>query len=171
MTGSFTLRQVRLTIKARDESDKSGECMKVSIEEIGREQDEEIIIRCHEVNDDILRLLKKFKNEGNPLLGYDDDKIHRLRIGDVYYFEAVDNKAFIYCKDKVFESKQKLYELEELCEGKKFFRASKSVILNIAKISFVTPSISGRFEAKLDNGESVAVSRQYVPLLKKLLGL
>ena len=145
--------------------------MKVTIEEIGRDQDEEIIIRCHEVNDDVLRLLKRFKNEGNPLLGYDEDKIHRLRLADVYYFEAVDNKVFIYCRDKVFESKQKLYELEEMCEGKKFFRASKSIIINIAKISFVTPSISGRFEAKQDNGESVAVSRQYVPLLKRMLGI
>lgn len=145
--------------------------MKVSIQEVSREQDEEIIIRCHEVNDDILKLLNKLKTERAVLLGYDEDNIHRLRTADVYYFEAVDNKVFIYCKGKVFESKQKLYELEEMCEGKKFFRASKSVIINLTKISFVRPSISGRFEAKLDNGESVAVSRQYVPVFKKMLGL
>lgn len=145
--------------------------MRVSIEEISREQDEEIIIRCHEVNDDILRLLNRLKTEKAGLLGYDEDNIHRLKTADVYYFEAVDNKVFIYCKDKVFESKQKLYELEEICEGKKFFRASKSVIINLTKISSVRPSLSGRFEAKLDNGEIIAVSRQYVPVLKKMLGL
>lgn len=145
--------------------------MKVSIEEISREQDEEIIIRCHEVNDDILKLLNKLKTERAVLLGYNKDNIHRLRIADVYYFEAVDNKVFIYCKDKLFESKQKLYELEEMCKGKKFFRASKSIIINLTKISLVRPSISGRFEAKLDNGEIVAVSRKYVPVLKKMLGL
>lgn len=33
--------------------------MKVSIEEISREQDEEIIIRCHEINDDIMKLINK----------------------------------------------------------------------------------------------------------------
>jgi DNA-binding LytR/AlgR family response regulator len=145
--------------------------MKVSIEEISREQDEEIIIRCHEVNDDILKILNRLKAEKPMLLGYDEDNIHRLKMSDIYYFEAVDNKVFIYCKDKVFESRQKLYELEEMCEGKKFFRASKSSIINLTKISFVRPSISGRFEAKLDNGETVAVSRQYVPVLKKMLGL
>jgi DNA-binding LytR/AlgR family response regulator len=145
--------------------------MKVSIEEISRERDEEIIIRCHEVNDDILKLLNKLKTEKVVLLGYDEDNIHRLRMIDIYYFEAVDNKVFIYCKDKVYESKQKLYELEEICMGKKFFRASKSTIINLTKISFVRPSISGRFEAKLDNGETVAVSRQYVPNLRKMLGL
>ena len=145
--------------------------MKVSIEEISREKDEQIIIRCYEVNDDILKLLNKLKTGSTVLLGYGEDYIHRLRIADVYYFEAVDNKVFIYCKVNVYESKKKLYELEELCEGKKFFRASKSSIINLAKISFVRPSISGRFEAKLDNGESVSVSRQYVPVLKKMLGL
>ncbi|MBU3092863.1 LytTR family transcriptional regulator [Clostridium sp. CF011] len=145
--------------------------MKISIEEINREQDEEIIIRCHEVNDDIIKLISKFKMECTILLGYDGDNIHRLRIADVYYFESVDNKVFIYCKTKVFESKQKLYELEKLCEGKKFFRASKSSIISLTKISFVKPSISGRLEAKLDNGEIVSVSRQYVPVLKKMLGL
>jgi DNA-binding LytR/AlgR family response regulator len=150
---------------------QKGTIMKVSIEEISREREEEVIIRCHEVNDDVLYLLRKLKKESTVLLGYEEDNIHRLRISDIYYFEAVENKVFIYCKDKVYESKQKLYELEELCEGKKFFRASKSVIINIAKISFVRPSISGRFEARLDNGEGVAVSRQYVPVLKKMLGL
>ncbi len=145
--------------------------MKVSIEEISREHEEEIIIRCHEVNDEILQLLRKLKKDSTVLLGYEEDNIHRLRVSDVYYFEAVENKVFIYCRDKVFESKQKLYELEEMCEGRKFFRASKSVIINIAKISFVRPSFSGRFEARLDNGEGIAVSRQYVPVLKKMLGL
>ncbi len=145
--------------------------MRVSIEEIGREQEEEIIIRCHEVDEDILKLLNRLKKETAVLIGYSGDNIHRLRISDVYYFEAVDNKVFIYCRDRVFESKQKLYELEEMCGGKKFFRASKSSIINITKISYVRPSISGRFEARLDNGERVAVSRQYVPVLKKILGL
>jgi Response regulator of the LytR/AlgR family len=145
--------------------------MKVSIEEISREQEEEIIIRCHEVNDDIVRLVNRLKTEKTVLLGFEEDSIHRLKFSDVYYFEVVDNRVFIYCKDKVLESRQKLYELEEMCAGKKFFRASKSTIINLTKISFVRPSISGRFEAKLDNGESVAVSRQYVPVLKKMLGL
>jgi DNA-binding LytR/AlgR family response regulator len=145
--------------------------MKVSIEEINKEQDEEIIIRCHEVNDDVLRLLNKLKTEKTGLIGYDEDSIHRLKFSDVYYFEAVDNRVFIYCKDKVFESKQKLYELEEMCQGRKFFRASKSTIVNLTKILSVKPAISGRFEAKLDGGESVVISRQYVPVLKKMLGL
>ncbi|WP_433946545.1 LytTR family DNA-binding domain-containing protein [Paenibacillus sp. SN-8-1] len=145
--------------------------MKVSIEEVSRDRDEEVIIRCYEVNDEVIKLLTKIKSDSAMLLGYDQDDIHRIKMEDVYYFESVDNKVFIYCKNKVFESKLKLYELEEMCKGKKFFRASKSSIINLTKMSSVKPSLSGRFEAKLDNGERLVVSRQYVPVLKKMLGL
>lgn len=145
--------------------------MKISIEEISKEQVEEILIRCHEVDDEIHEIINKLETENLIVLGHQKDKVHRIKLSDIYYFEAVDGKVFIYCKDNVFEVKQKLYELEELCKEKNCFRASKSTILNIAKISSIYPSISGRFEAVLDNGERTVISRKYVPVLKKMLGL
>ena len=145
--------------------------MKISIEEINKELEEEILIRCHEVDDEIYEIVNKLETENLIVLGYQNDRVHRIKLSDIYYFEAVDGKVFIYCKDNVFEVKQKLYELEELCKEKNCFRASKSTILNIAKISSIHPSISGRFEAVLDNGERAVVSRQYVPVLKNMLGL
>jgi DNA-binding LytR/AlgR family response regulator len=145
--------------------------MKISIEEISKELREEILIRCHEVDDEIYGIVNKLKTEDLIILGYQNDGVHRINLKDIYYFEAVDGKVFSYCKDTVFEVKQKLYELEELCKEKNCFRASKSTILNIAKITSIYPSISSRFEAVLDNGERAVVSRQYVPVLKKMLGL
>lgn len=145
--------------------------MKISIENINNTEEEEIIIRCYEVNDEVLELMSKLKKQSGILIGYADDTIYKLNPSSVYYFESVENKVFIYGKDRFFESKQKLYELEEICDHRKFFRASKSVIMNISKISHVRPSISGRFEATLENGEKVLVSRQYVPVLKSKLGL
>lgn len=145
--------------------------MKISIEEISKEQEEEILIRCYEENDEICEIVNKLKTETIILLGYQNDRVHRIKLCDIYYFEAVDGKVFLYSKDNVFEVKQKLYELEELCKEKNCFRASKSTILNIVKISSIHPSISGRFKAVLDNGELVVVSRQYVPVLKNMLGL
>ena len=145
--------------------------MEISIEEINKELREEILIRCHEVDDEIYEIVNKLKTDNLIVLGYQNDKVHRIKLSDIYYFEAVDGKVFCYCTDNVFEVKQKLYELEELCKEKNCFRASKSTVLNIAKISSIYPSISGRFEAVLDNGERAVVSRQYVPVLKKMLGL
>jgi len=148
-----------------------GDNIKISIEEINQELEEEILIRCHEVDEEINAIINKLKTENPILLGHQNDSIHRIKLSDIYYFEAVEGKVFMYCKDHVFEVKQKLYELEELCKGKNCFRASKSTILNITKISSVYPTISGRFEAVLDNRERTVISRQYVPVLKNMLGL
>lgn len=145
--------------------------MKVSIEEIGKEQVEEVLIRCHEANDKVYEIVNMLNMDDIILLGYQDESIHRIKISEIYYFEAVDGKVFVYCKDQVYEVKHKLYELEELCKKRNFFRASKSTILNIAKFSILHPSLSGRFEAELDNGERAVISRQYVPMLKNMLGL
>lgn len=145
--------------------------MKISIEEISKELIEEILIRCHEVDEEILEIVNKLKTETPLILGYQNDGVHRINVRDIYYFEAVDGKVFSYCKDNVFEVKHKLYELEEVCKEVHCFRASKSTIVNIAKIASIHPSISGRFVAVLNNGERLVVSRQYVPVLKKMLGL
>ena len=45
------------------------------------------------------------------------------------------------------------------------------MLLNIEVIQSVSPTFSGRFEATLVNDERVAVSRKYVPELKKALGM
>lgn len=145
--------------------------MKISIEEISRELEEEILIKCHEVDEEIHEIVSKLKTETLIILGYQNDRVHRINLRDIYYFEAVDGKVFLYCEDNVFEVKHKLYELEEICKEKGCFRTTKSTILNIAKISSVHHSFSGRFEAVLDNGERAVISRQYVPVLKKMLGL
>jgi len=145
--------------------------MNISIEEIDKKLPEEILIRCHEIDEEIEEIVRNLQAEPLVILGYLHDTVHRIQLRDIYYFEAVDGKVFLYCKDQVYEVKQKLYELEELCKVKNCFRASKSTILNITKISSVHPFFSGRFEAVLDNGERTIISRQYVPVLKKMLGL
>lgn len=71
----------------------------------------------------------------------------------------------------VCQSAEKLYQLEEKLFPHKFIRIGKSMLLNIESIRAVSPTLSGRFEATLVNDERVAVSRKYVPDLKKGLGM
>lgn len=144
---------------------------KITIEPIGRDRDEEIVIRCYELGDEVTEILNKLKKSETVLLGTKDGETFRIAVKEVYYIESVDNKTFICCQKNVYESRQKLYELEELTLGTKLFRCSKSMILNIGKIRSVAASVNGRFEAKLLNGETVVISRQYVPALKEKLGM
>lgn len=144
---------------------------KISITEIGNDQEEEVVIRCHEVNDEVLSIVQKLKKNDNIILGSSGSEVFRIPIKDIFYIESVDNKTFIYCQNQVFDTKARLYELEEKLAGTKMFRCSKAMILNLAKVRSVAPSMNGRFEARLTNGESVIISRQYVPNLKKRLGM
>lgn len=144
---------------------------KISITEIGKDQEEEVVIRCHEVNDEVLSIVKKLKKNDNIILGSSGSEVFRISVKDIFYIESVDNKTFIYCQNQVFDTKARLYELEEKLGGTKMFRCSKAMILNLAKVRSVAPSMNGRFEARLTNGESVIISRQYVPNLKKRLGM
>ena len=145
--------------------------MEISIQEIAENQEEQLIIRCHHVDEHILDLIHQIKNAQDKLLGYQNDEIHRLLLKDIYYFETVDQHSFFYCRDQIYETKMRLYEFEEYVSNSKFFRASKSTVVNAKKISHVKPSLSGRFEIYMDNGEELSVSRQFVPELKKQIGL
>lgn len=148
-----------------------GDVMKVSVQEIPKNEAEEIMIRCHEINEEVLSLLHRLKLSQEKLAVTRQDEIHKIALQDVFYFETVDNKSFLYCESQFYETKLKLYEFEDLTQGSKFFRASKSTIINAMKISYVKPSISGRFEVCMENGEKLLVSRQYVAELKKKIGI
>jgi len=144
--------------------------VKIVIEEPQDVEEEEIIIKCRKMTPELLRVLALLKTQ-EALIAYDRNEIYRLRPVNVYYIEAVNNKTFLYLKDKVYEAKQKLYELEETLANGDFLRVSKSVILNLSKIKSLSPALNGRFEALLDNGEKIIISRQYMNDLKKRLGL
>ena len=145
--------------------------MKIIIEEPTEQEEDKVIIRCRELDENLLRLIQGLKMNQDTIIAHDKNMTYMLEPEEVFYFESVDNRVYIYCKNKVFESKQKLYEIESCFENSMFFRASKSVILNIKKIKCITPAFSGRFEAVLKNGEKIIISRQYVGDLKTKLGI
>ena len=148
--------------------------IKVRVETIDSNETEEIVIKCHEINAEVLEIMKKLQvNDSRPtsLVGTKDEQIYTIKLKDILYIEATENKTFIYCANDFFESKLKLYEIEELLRGTPFFRCSKSMILHASKINYVSPAFNGRFEARLINDERIIISRQYVPNLKKILGI
>lgn len=145
--------------------------MKIIIQDIAPGEEEEIIVRCRDMDEALLKLIHEVKTRRGKFTVMDNDKIRQVDAGDIYYFEAVDNKVFLYLEQDVFEVKYRLYEIEMQYEHTDFFRASKSVIINLAKVRQFAPDFGGRFEAQMKNGEKLMISRQYVPALKKRLGM
>ena len=58
-----------------------------------------------------------------------------------------------------------------MLDGKTFFRCSKSVIVNLNKITKLKPEVTRNILATLTNGEVVVISRRNVKQLKALIGL
>lgn len=145
--------------------------IKITFEQIPDGVEPEIVIRANQMDEDILQLIYSLRSIPRKLIGLADLKMYVIDPREVFYFESVDNKVFIYCHEKIFESKLKLYEIEKLYDNGDFFRSSKSTILNLTKIDSIKPVFYGRLEALLQNGEKMIISRQYVPVLKQRLGL
>lgn len=145
--------------------------MKITILDQNPGEEDEVIIKCRNLTEELQSLIQKLKQGSNKLAGYDTEGIHLIEEDRIYYFETVDNKVFACCEKEVYEVREKLYTLEKLLTGTAFMRASKSTILNLDKVKRLSPAFGGRFEAVLDNGEKTIISRQYVSVLKERLGL
>ncbi len=145
--------------------------MKITILDPIDGEEDEIIIRCKQMDEHILKLVYALKAGQEKITATKGTDIVQVVPKEIYYFEAVDNKVFLYLDKEVYETKLKLYELEERFQDTDFLRVSKSVILNLSKVKSLSPAFNGRFEATMKNGEKLIISRQYVPVLKEKLGL
>jgi len=145
--------------------------MKVNLEYIPDAEEESITVRCHKGSEGLSALLAGVSAAADGIPAHKNGEIYKVRLFDVYWFETVENRAFLYCENDVYECKIKLYEFEELTRGTHFFRATKSTVINADKIESVAPTFSGRFSVKFINGERGVVSRGYVSALKRAMGL
>lgn len=145
--------------------------MNFEVEQVREEIEESVAICCHDTGAAWVQKVREAALGQIFVCGYKGEALYQVKLSDIYYFEVVDGNSFIYTKKEVFTVKEKLYEFEKLTISSALFRSSKSMILNADKIDYVRPSVSGRFEAVLSNGEAVIVSRKYVTALKQQLGI
>lgn len=143
--------------------------MQTKLTRIEPDQPEFVEIHCHALSDEVREIVAFVKSRQGKLSGTLDERQYEVPITDIYYIESVDNKVFLYTKDKVYETKQKIYEFEALLREKHFLRVSKSTLLNLMKVSAIKPALNGRFTAVLYSGEQVLITRKYVPDLKRAL--
>jgi len=143
--------------------------MEIKLLKIAKEQPERMEIHCHEITEEIREIVTFVKGRQGQLTGVQEGRQFEVPVPDVCYIEAVDNKVFLYTLKQVYETRQKLYELEDMLKEKYFLRVSKSLLLNLMKVHSIKPALNGRFMAVLPNGEELIISRKYVPELKAAL--
>ena len=144
--------------------------MKIVIQSPKENEEESIVININNMNDKVTRILDILKRP-DDLTVHLDNKTFKLPIPEILYIESVDFKTFVCAEEIVYQSKLKLYEIEEALSQSVFLRVSRQVILNVSKIRSVASAGGGRIEVMLTNGEKLIVSRQYAPKLKERFGL
>ena len=143
--------------------------MKLETRKIPENEPETVEIRYHWITDEIQEIVSFVKSRQGQLSATRDGQRFEVPVMDLFYAESVDDRVFLYTASDSYEIRMKLYELEDLLKSKSFLRISKSMIVNLMKISSVRPALNGRFSAVLKNGEEIIISRKYVPELKQTL--
>lgn len=148
--------------------------LKLIIDSTDKYTETEIIIRCRCIDKEvekIIEFLKKPEKNENLLTVQTDETTKKIKFEDIFYFESVDERTFVYTEDNVYRCKEKLYELEKILKESPFVRISKSCILNTNCLESIRASFNGKLEALLINGEKVIINRHYVPDFKRKFGL
>ena len=144
--------------------------MRIDLKHVETPEEESAVISVVNVTDSVRGAIDLLENQCATIPVQHDDKTMMCRIDQIYYIESVDKRSFVYTKAGCYETKHRLYELEELLDSR-FLRSAKAMIVNIRKIRSVKSELNGRMRAELLNGEQIIISRAYVKELKEKLGV
>ncbi len=144
--------------------------MKVEVNAVDSYDLESAVINAVKITEDIQSAIDILDNNCRVIPVISEGRNMILQTDKIYYIESVDKRTYIYTKEGCYETRYRLYELEELLNNR-FLRISKAMIVNIRKIRMVKAEVNSRLIAQLLNGESVVIARSYVKDLKERLGI
>lgn len=145
--------------------------MKIIINADEKINETEIVINCSQLTSDIEKIIATLRILNQQMLVMKDGENYLLDVNRISYIEALERKTFVYTEDAIYESKLKLYEMEErLCQSG-FFRVSKSCLVHLKFIKSLKNDVERKLRLTMKNGEQIMVSRQYAEEMKKRLGV
>ncbi len=147
--------------------------MKVRIELDEGRTEEEVVIHCRSLTDEV-RLIQKavssvIASQQNIIL-YKGDTEYYVAPGDILFFETEGNILNAHTREQVFQTRYRLYELEEILSGN-FIRVSKAALVNVQEIYSLSKNTLSTTSVISFAGthKQVFVSRHYTKQLKEKL--
>lgn len=146
--------------------------MKIKIEIDEEAQEDEVIIRCRGLTGEIAAIQKavsEVANAAQKFTVYKGNTEYYLTLDEILFFETDGSGVCAHTRTDMYQTKYKLYELEDLLPGC-FMRVSKSTILNIHHIYSINRNLTASsVVAFTGSHKQVYVSRYYYkPLVSKL---
>lgn len=133
------------------------------------EGEEEVKIYYREMNEQIEAIVGLVEGFSQKISAQWENQRILIKPEEVLYLESVDSVTYIYLADKVAKVDKSLANLALHYEDRGFFRCSKSMIINIYKISYLKSESGNRIRATMENGEQVMISRKYAKMLRMVL--
>ena len=131
-----------------------------------------IQIEAKEYNEEVKKLMELLQNNEkgfDKIVVEQEEKFYFLEKGEIEKIYSQNGAVYVDTRQGTFESKERLYELEE--KLKNFVRISKSVLVNVEEIQSLEMEFNGKMKMNLKSGDVEYTSRSYLKDIKKALGL
>ena len=142
--------------------------MKIDIKQI-TEGEESVVIRYKDLTPKINRIIDILNGEDNKLRGKTDEGEVFFSSDDILYLESVDDKVFVYTPDKILRIEGSLNSFMSAVDDESFFRCSKSMVINVGRVTALKSLSSNRIDATMESGEHIIISRRYASEFRRLL--
>lgn len=146
--------------------------MKIKIEIDESLSEDEVLIRCRGLTEQVTEIQKAVSevvNTSKRFVFYRCNTEYYLALEEILFFETDGDGINAHTRDNIYQTKYKLYELEDLLPGC-FMRISKSSIVNTNHIYSISRNLTASsVVAFAGTHKQVYVSRYYYkPLVNKL---
>lgn len=142
--------------------------MKYTIEQI-KQGDDELILRYQDLNQEVEHVMNFMSFSEKKLVGTKEGSQVVIDVKQILYIESVDRKTFVYLDDEIVRVEYTLTQLDRMLNSVRFFRCSKSMIINIDKVKVLDSLASNRIDATMCNGEHIIISRTYASEFRRRL--
>jgi len=136
-----------------------------------KDHEEEVLIYAHERNKIVEDIENIVNTSSIEILGiYNEEKVIINPI-DITCFISESNKVYALIKDKKYQIKYRLYQLEELNINNSFIKINQSCYANIKMIKKFESTFSGALKVIFNNGYVDYISRRELKNVKERMGL
>lgn len=146
--------------------------MKIRIELVNDLAEDEVLIRCGQVDDKIQKIQQYILEQslqGTKITFYKQNQEFYFPLDDILFFETEGEHIFAHTANDAYLIKYRLYELGEILPHH-FVRAAKSTIVNIIQVYSITRNITASSLVQFVNShKQVYVSRYYYQELRQRL--
>lgn len=146
--------------------------MKIRIEIDENLTEDEVVIHCQSLTQQIGSIQKAVSDiisTNEKFCFYKESTEYYLPLDSILFFETDEEGISAHTKEDIYQTKYKLYELEDMLPGC-FMRVSKSAILNTNHIYSINRNLTAASVVAFSGcHKQVFVSRYYYkPLISKL---